>query len=202
MAANASTHGSRPAAFTMREAQLPLIMTYVLLAIGAVVMILPFVWMVSTSVKPDREIFGDSIRWLPNELDLQNYSDAFEQTNMPRIFANTVLVTAVAVASQVLLGSMAGYVFARLQFRGKSLLFFALLTTMMVPFEVLIIPVFLLIRAFPLGGRQRHPGAGRHRSHQYARRRHVSQFRLGLRRLPFPPVLSGLPQRNRRSGDR
>ena len=65
---------------------------------------------------------------------MQNYTDAFEQTNMPRIFANTVLVTAVAVASQLLLGSMAGYVFARLQFRGKSLLFFALLTTMMVPF--------------------------------------------------------------------
>jgi len=152
MAANASTQSSRHDTFTMREAQLPLLLTYVLLAIGAVVMIMPFVWMVSTSVKPDREIFGDTIRWIPQELDLQNYTDAFEQTNMPRIFANTVLVTAVAVASQVLLGSMAGYVFARLHFRGKMVLFFALLTTMMVPFEVLIIPVFLLIRAFPLAG--------------------------------------------------
>ena len=116
-------------------------------------MIMPFVWMVSTSIKPDREIFGDSIRWIPTELDLQNYSDAFEQTNMPRLFLNTAVVTAVAVASQVLLGSMAGYAFARLQFRGKMLLFFALLTTMMVPFEVLIIPVFLLIKlSFPLAG--------------------------------------------------
>ena len=138
--------------FSNWEARLPLIMTYVFLIIGAVVMIMPFVWMVSTSVKPDREIFGDSIRWIPTELDLQNYSDAFEQTNMPRLFVNTVAVTTVAVASQVLLGSMAGYAFARLQFRGKMLIFFALLTTMMVPFEVLIIPVFLLIKFFPLAG--------------------------------------------------
>ncbi len=152
MVAQTAKQSAGQGSFTMREARLPLVLTYLLLSIGAVVMILPFVWMVSTSVKPDREIFGDTIRWIPKELDLQNYTDAFEQTNMPRIFANTVLVTAVAVASQVVLGSMAGYVFARLQFRGKMALFFALLTTMMVPFEVLIIPVFLLIRAFPLAG--------------------------------------------------
>lgn len=138
--------------FSIWEARLPLIMTYVFLIAGAFVMVMPFAWMVSTSVKPDREIFGDTIRWLPTELDLDNYTDAFEQTNMPRLFANTIVVTTVSVASQVLLGSMAGYAFARLQFRGKMLIFFALLTTMMVPFEVLIIPVFLLIKFFPLAG--------------------------------------------------
>ena len=150
--ANRSVARGSPGAFETWEARLPLIITYVFLVIGAIVMIMPFVWMVSTSVKPDREIFGDAIRWIPTELDLQNYTDAFEQTNMPRIFANTVVVTAVAVASQVLLGSMAGYAFARLHFRGKMFIFFALLTTMMVPFEVLIIPVFLLIKFFPLAG--------------------------------------------------
>ena len=138
--------------YSLWQARLPLILTYLVLGAGAIAMMLPFVWMVSTSVKSDREIFGDEIQWIPTELDLQNYTDAFEQTQMPRLFANTVLVTAVAVASQVLLGSMAGYAFARLHFRGKMVLFFALLTTMMVPFEVLIIPVFLLIRAFPLAG--------------------------------------------------
>ncbi len=134
------------------EARLPLFVTYLFLIAGAIVMMMPFAWMVSTSIKPDREIFGDTIQWIPTELDLQNYADAFRQTKMPRLFANTTLVTAVAVSSQVLLGSMAGYAFARLQFRGKTVVFFALLTTMMVPFEVLIIPVFLLIRYFPLAG--------------------------------------------------
>ena len=152
MAAHQATTRKAHDSFSAWEARLPLILTYVFLGIGAIAMTMPFVWMVSTSVKPDREIFGDTIRWIPTELDLQNYADAFEQTNMPRLYLNTTAVTAVSVASQVLLGSMAGYAFARLQFRGKTLLFFALLTTMMVPFEVLIIPVFLLIKFFPLAG--------------------------------------------------
>ena len=132
--------------------KLPLILTYVVLTFGALIMIMPFAWMVSTSIKPDSEIFSDTIHWIPSELDLQNYVDAVDQTDMPRLFLNSTFVTFVAVVSQVILGSMAGYAFARLTFRGKNTLFFILLTTMMVPFEVLIIPVFLLIRAFPLAG--------------------------------------------------
>jgi multiple sugar transport system permease protein len=134
------------------QAKLPLILTYIILIAGAAVMIMPFLWMISTSVKPDSEIFGDSIQWIPSEFDTKNYIDAFEQTDMPRLFLNTAYITFVAVISQVMLGSMGGYAFARLQFRGKTVMFFTLLTTMMVPFEVLIIPVFLLIRAFPLAG--------------------------------------------------
>ena len=134
------------------ESKLPLILTYIILALGALVMVMPFGWMISTSIKPDSEIFGNAIQWIPSELDFKNYTDAFEQTNMPRLFLNTAYITFVAVVSQVVLGSMAGYAFARLQFRGKTVMFFILLATMMVPFEVLIIPVFLLIRAFPLVG--------------------------------------------------
>lgn len=134
------------------KVQFPLILTYIILVIGALVMIMPFMWMLSTSLKPDAEIFSDTIRWIPSELDFQNYVDAVDQTDMPRLFLNSTYVTLVAVVSQVILGSMAGYAFARLQFRGKNVIFFVLLTTMMVPFEVLIIPVFLLIRAFPLAG--------------------------------------------------
>ncbi|MCA9835574.1 MAG: carbohydrate ABC transporter permease [Trueperaceae bacterium] len=130
----------------------PKILTYIVLTLGAFVMVLPFIWMLLTSVKIDSEIFGDSLKWLPSQFDFQNYSNAFTQTNMGRLFANTVFVTAVSVFSQVILGSMAGYAFARLHFKGKNILFFSLLATMMVPFEVLIIPVFLFVRAFPLAG--------------------------------------------------
>ena len=202
MAAKTLGQSRHPGSFSLWEARLPLILTYVFLVIGAIVMMMPFVWMVSTSIKPDREIFGDTIRWIPTELDLQNYTDAFEQTNMPRLFLNTVVVTAVAVASQVLLGSMAGYAFARLHFRGKMLIFFALLTTMMVPFEVLIIPVFLLIKFFPLAGGNDILGQGGTGLINTLGRRHVPQLRLGLRRLPLPPILSRLPQGDRRSGNR
>ncbi len=131
---------------------LPKILTYLVLSIGAFVMVLPFIWMVLTSLKIDSEIFGDSLKWLPGQLDFKNYRDAFVQTNMARLFANTIFVTVISVASQVILGAMAGYAFARLQFKGKNILFFSLLATMMVPFEVLIIPVFLFVRGFPLAG--------------------------------------------------
>lgn len=128
------------------------IFTVIVLSLGALVMIMPFLWMISTSLKIDSDIFGSGIRWIPSELDFANYTDAIEQTNMGRLFANTAYVTVVAVISQVLLGSMAGYAFARLTFRGKNIIFFSLLATMMVPFEVLIIPIFLLARSFPLMG--------------------------------------------------
>lgn len=131
---------------------LPKIMTYLVLSLGAFVMILPFIWMLLTSVKVDSEIFSDTIKWIPSQFDFKNYSDAYEQTNMGRLFLNTTFVTVVSVASQVILGAMAGYAFARLQFKGKNFIFFSLLATMMVPFEVLIIPIFLFVRAFPLVG--------------------------------------------------
>jgi multiple sugar transport system permease protein len=131
---------------------LSLAITYIFLIAGSVIMTLPFAWMISTSVKPDSEIFGAGVRWIPSSFDFANYSDAYEQINMGRLFANTAYVTVVAVISQVMLGSMAGYAFARLNFPGKNIIFFALLATMMVPFEVLIIPIFLFIRHFPLAG--------------------------------------------------
>ena len=152
MAANMSINRANVQSFTKWEARLPLLLTYIILIVGAIVMIMPFAWMVSTSLKPDHEIFGDTIQWIPSQFDMQNYVDAFKQTRMPRLFANTILVTVVTIVSQLLLCSMAGYAFARLHFRGKNLLFFSLLSTAMVPFEVLIIPIFLFIRAFPLAG--------------------------------------------------
>ena len=71
---------------------------------------------------------------------------------MGRLFLNTGFVTIIDVVGQVIFGAMAGYVFARLNFPGKQVIFFSLLATMMVPFEVLILPIFLFVRYFPLAG--------------------------------------------------
>ncbi len=129
-----------------------LMLVYLALVLGSMVMILPFVWMLLTSVKPDAEIFGQTLRWLPSEFDFANYADAYASINMGRLYQNTIFITAVDVMSQILLGAMAGYVFARLRFPGRQAIFFALLITMMVPFEVLILPIFLFVRRFPLAG--------------------------------------------------
>ena len=136
------------------------IVVYLMLIGGSVVMIIPFIWMVSTSLKIDQEIFGQTLRWIPSQFDFANYSDAFGSINMGRLFWNTSVVTVIDVAAQILFGAMAGYVFARLEFPGRRVIFVALLITMMVPFEVLVLPIFLFIRAFPLAGGNNLAGQG------------------------------------------
>ena len=128
------------------------IITYTLLFFGAVTMIMPYLWMISTSFKADSDIFHVVPTWIPTEWDFGNYRDAYNAIDMGRLYVNTAFVTAVDVTAQILLGAMAGYVFARLTFPGKNLIFFSLLATMMVPFEVLVLPIFIFVRAFPLAG--------------------------------------------------
>jgi len=128
-------------------------LVYLLLILLAVATTMPFLWMVATSVKYDPDIFAYPPRWLPTQgFDLGNYRDAYNAIDMGRLFRNTAFITLVDVFGEILLGSMAGYVFARLNFPGKKVIFFSLLATMMVPFEVLVLPIFLFVRAFPLAG--------------------------------------------------
>jgi multiple sugar transport system permease protein len=115
-------------------------------------MLMPFAWMVSTSVKLDEEIFAIPIRWIPTEFDFANYAEAWRRISMGRLIMNTLFVCTVDVVSQIVLGAMAGYAFARLRFPGKQVIFYALLITMMVPETVLLLPMFLFVRYFPLAG--------------------------------------------------
>ena len=131
---------------------LTLAITYLVLALVSVIMVLPFIWMLSTSLKQDGEIFGETIRWIPSVLDWENYSYIYKSLNMDVLFRNTLYVSLVAVVGQTLLCSMAGYAFARLEFPGKNALFIATILTMAVPFEVLVLPLFVLVRNFPLLG--------------------------------------------------
>ena len=130
-----------------------LVLVYIALILVAIATTMPFLWMVATSVKFDPDIFSYPPRWLPTQgYDFANYRDAFEAIDMGRLFLNTSFVAVIDVTAQIFLGAMAGYVFARLNFPGKKVIFFSLLATMMVPFEVLILPIFLFVRAFPLAG--------------------------------------------------
>ena len=125
---------------------------YVLLTLGAVITMIPFFWMVTASLKIDAELFSVPLQILPTQLDWANYTDVWRIIDMGRLFLNTSIVTFADVVAQILLGAMAGYAFARLSFPGKNFMFVALLVTMMVPFEVLILPIFLFVRYAPLAG--------------------------------------------------
>lgn len=120
------------------------IIAYIVLTIGALAMILPFLWMVSTSFKPERGIFIMPPQWIPDPLVLENYEKVWNQTDLPRAFRNSAIIALVTTVGEVLVGTMAGFAFARLRFPGRSTFFGLLLMTMMIPAAVTIVPSFIM----------------------------------------------------------
>lgn len=112
----------------------------------------PFLWMVSTSFKADTEIFKWPPLLLPREWTIEHYFDALVTARLFRYLMNSVMVTGVVILGVVTFCAMAGYAFARLQFRGRNLLFLCILATIMIPSDVTLIPRFLVIKFMPLAG--------------------------------------------------
>ena len=116
-----------------------------LLSVG-ILFVLPFAWSIGTSLKPLRELFAVRPTLIPNEVRWENYSDVLETVPFVRFYLNTIFVTLARVAGQVFLASMAAFAFARLRFPGRDLLFLLLLSALMVPEQVIIIPRYVLMR--------------------------------------------------------
>jgi multiple sugar transport system permease protein len=116
---------------------------YVLLLVGAAAMLFPFVWMVSTSLKQDFALFVTPPKLIPSPVEVDNYSRVAELIPIWRIAFNSVLVAVVSTAFQVATSAMGAYAFARLRFRGRDALFLVYLATLMVPFQVTIVPLFI-----------------------------------------------------------
>jgi multiple sugar transport system permease protein len=116
----------------------------------AFVMIAPMLWMLVTSFETFAETqhFPPILR--PSGLRWQNYQQVLELSRFPRWFLNTVVVTTVVVIANLLFCSLAGYAFARLKFWGRDVVFIILLATMMIPFQVIMIPTFLIVRQLGL----------------------------------------------------
>ena len=119
-------------------------LTYLLLAIGAVTMVIPFAFMVSTSLKPPTQVFLFPPQWIPKPVTWSNYSTALEVMGI-RTFLNTIFFTVSVVLGQGLVTTMGGYAFARLKFPARDTLFLAYLGTMMIPSQVTMIPAYLVV---------------------------------------------------------
>ena len=117
---------------------------YAVLLVGAFFMIMPFVFMLSTSLKPSTQVFLYPPRWIPEPFMWSNYPAALERLTI-RAFFNSIFFTVAVVLGQGLVTTMGGFAFARLQFPGKHLLFLAYLGTMMIPFQVTMIPTFVVV---------------------------------------------------------
>lgn len=119
---------------------------YILLAIGALVMIIPFVWMLSTSLKDQQQLFAWPPSWLPNPFIWKNYTDVWTRINFSLYGWNTVKITVAVTIGRLILCSMAGYGFARMKFPGKDFLFMLTLATMMISSQITIVPNFIIMR--------------------------------------------------------
>ena len=114
----------------------------------AFTMLIPFLWMLSTSLKTDLEVYSFPPTVIPKEVKWSNYPEALTLQPFGRFFFNTAVVALFSVAGQLLFCSMAAYAFARLRFRWRDKIFALYLATMMVPAIVTLIPAYLLITAF------------------------------------------------------
>jgi multiple sugar transport system permease protein len=121
---------------------------YVVLSIIAFVMVFPFLWMVTTSFKSLDEAFAYPPRLMPQEWRFSNYTRLFESVPMAQFIFNSVKLTVLNVVGLLLTCSMAGFALSQLRFPGQKIIFSSTLATMMVPYQVTLIPVFILFQWF------------------------------------------------------
>jgi multiple sugar transport system permease protein len=127
-----------------RRAASGAVLIYLALVIGAFFILMPFVFMISTSLKTSQQVFKYPPEWIPNPVVWANYPEAFGRLTF-RSFLNSVIFTVAIVIGQGAVTTMGGFGFARLRFPFKNALFLAYLGTMMIPFQVTMIPTFVLI---------------------------------------------------------
>ncbi len=122
------------------------LLVYLLLVAGAVVMLVPLVWLLSSSLKDEGKIFLYPPQWLPNPWRFENYARVFDRIPFLRFYWNSTVVTTLTTAGQVISASIVAFGFARLRFPGRDALFLILLATVMIPYHVTLIPTFVLYR--------------------------------------------------------
>jgi multiple sugar transport system permease protein len=122
------------------------VLSYVLLTVGAAAMVFPFLWMLLSSFKDAREVLSPGF-W-PESFTLANYIEVLTRTAFPRWFWNSLVVAVLNTASVLFFCALVGYTLARMRFPGKQVIFLAILATLMVPTEMLVIPWFVMSADF------------------------------------------------------
>lgn len=123
-------------------AQLP---AHIVAVVVLVAMLMPLIWMVSTSLKPPTEVFSGALNIVPENPTLENYEIALARVPLLRYLLNSVIMAGAVTAGQLFLGILAGYAFARYEFPGRDLLFILFLGAMVIPIQAIMIPNYVLI---------------------------------------------------------
>ncbi|EBF5215397.1 carbohydrate ABC transporter permease [Listeria monocytogenes] len=125
---------------------------YIAVLLISLVTVFPLIWTVSTSFKPTSEILSNCMNLIPKMFTWDNYKDVFSTTPFARYLVNSLILAVGGVLTNLFFGSLAGYAFAKLPFKGKKGLFMTFLGSMMIPAVVTMIPSFLVLKNFPLMG--------------------------------------------------
>lgn len=120
-------------------------LAHVALLVGSAVMLFPFLWMIITALKGGHEIYVYPPRWLPSALHWENFIHVWNTVPFGRFYINSIVVTTIITVSQIFTAVLAGYVFARLEFPGRQIIFTLYLATMIVPTQVTVLPLYLMM---------------------------------------------------------
>jgi multiple sugar transport system permease protein len=122
---------------------------YVALIVGALIMVFPFIWTLVTSISPGASL-TTTPKLIPDDPSLAPYAELFQRVPFGQVILNSVLIAVVSTVFQLVTSSMAAYVFARMPFRGRGAIFVLYLATLMIPFQVLIVPLFVEMKSLGL----------------------------------------------------
>src|SRR5260221_8243736 len=144
------TEPARSADQKRKRFSLSRLVVYLLLIGGSAIFSIPLLWTVSTALKTPQNVFKSPPQWIPQPAAWDNFYKAWTALPFTTFVGNTLFITVAATAAQVLTGSLVAYGFARFAFRGRNTLFYLMLSTMMLPAQVTMIPVFLIWRELRL----------------------------------------------------
>ena len=115
----------------------------------SVIFFMPLLWMLSSSLKTSPQVFEIPFRWFTDRLHWENYKEIWTSVEFPflRLYKNSIFISVISVAGQIIISSMAAYAFAIVDFKGRNVLFILFLITMMIPAQVLLIPRYVLFRS-------------------------------------------------------
>jgi multiple sugar transport system permease protein len=131
-----------------RYQKLSLFFTYAILLLVAFVILLPFAWLISASLKTTGQYFADPIQWIPSPIVWSNYVEAFTQYGFAVFVVNSVFLAGYAMIVNTLVSSLVGFGFARFRFPGRTVWFILMLSTLMLPAQALTIPLYITFKNF------------------------------------------------------
>lgn len=121
------------------------LLSYAFLIGTSLLMVLPFLWMITTALKGQQEVYQYPPTFLPEEIHWENFSHVLTTVPFGRFYLNSIIVTVIITTSQVITSVLAGYVFARIAFPGRNLIFYLYLATLIIPNQVTMLPLFLIV---------------------------------------------------------